>query len=478
MNRLSKRLRENQDRVCDDKKLLRSGKMSLIKSFTVSNDLGTVNLFALAIPMLLENIMSSMVGFINSAVLSGYSDSAVAATSSANTVINMFALLQNIVATGAGVVVCNYIGANDKIGTKKTGSITLMLCLLIGIILSASLAVLSSPLMHMMNLEGETLSQATVYFRIRTAFFFIPMINSALTTLLRCYGHSALTVITGFVTILFNLVLNIWVIRFPEYAPLTGVEGIAVGSVISQFFGLATSALFVRLQKIGFQKPDSVSDGVSYAMRILRIGLPSGVSTGAYSISQVVTASFIALIGMQAISAKTYYNNILLYSYLFSMCFGSANSLLIGRLVGAKEYERAKQFNKRLVKLTCLVNLCISLLIILLRRPLLSIFTNSEEIIGMAIWIFLIDAIAEQARGVSQVYEYALRGVGDMKFMMAITTVSCWTFAVGLAYFLSIHLEMGLVGCWIGTALDETVRAVFSFLRWNKGSWIKNDVLK
>lgn len=446
--------------------------------FTVTNELGTVSLFALAIPMLLEQIMSSMVGFINSAVLSGYSDSAVAATGSATTVINMFMLLANIIATGAGVVVCNYIGADNVVGTKKTGYVTVKLCVLFGATISALLSLLSVPLMTLMNLEGETLSQAIIYFQIRTAFIFIPVINSGLATLLRCYGHSALTVISGFVTIVCNLILNVWVIKFPQYAPLTGVEGIAVGSVISQCMGLTCSIVFVKLQKIGFKKPKTFKDEWSYAKRILRIGLPSGVSTGAYSVSQVITASFVALIGMQAVSAKVYYNNILHYSYLFSFCFGSANSLLVGRLVGAKDHERAKLLNKSLVKLTCLINLCISLIIILHRRTLLSIFTDSEEIIQMAIWIFLIDVIAEQARGISQVYEYALKGVGDMKFMMVVTSVSCWVFAVGLSYLLGVRLGLGLIGCWVGMALDECVRAIFSWTRWRRGRWIKNDVMK
>ena len=453
-------------------------KIGFRELFTVSNELGTVSLFSLAIPMLIEQILGSMVGFINSAVLSGYSESAVAATGSANTLINMFSLLQNIIATGAGVVICNYIGADNISGTKKTGYTTVKLCMMFGLAVSVLLSLLSEPLMILMNLEGEVLAQAVVYFRIRTAFLFIPMTNYALSTLLRCYGHSALTVISGFVTIGFNLVLNIWVIYFPQYAPLTGVEGIAVGSVLSQLFGLLCSITFVRLQKIGFKRPDSFKDEISYIKRIMRIGLPSGVSTGAYSISQVLVASFVALIGLQAVSAKVYYNNILHYSYLFSVCFGNANSLLVGRVVGAGDHERAKMLNKRLVRLTCLVNLTISLTIILLRRPLLSIFTGNEEIIQIAVWVFLIDVVAEQARGISQVYEYALRGVGDMKFMMIVTTVSCWVFAVGLAYFLGVYLGFGLVGCWIGMALDETVRAVFSWGRWNRGKWIKNDVLR
>lgn len=446
--------------------------------FTVSNELGTVNLFSLAVPMLLEQILNSMIGFINSAVLSGYSDSAVAATGSAATVINMLSLLLTVITTGAGVAISNSIGANDAEGAQKTGLTTVYLCAVIGGALSLLAAVFGGTVMQWMNLEGETLRQATVYFQIRTAFFFLPMISGALTAILRCYGHARVTVISGFAVIVCNLLLNIWVIRFPTHAPLTGVEGIAAGSVISQWLGLLINVLLIRQKRIRFRRAGSFAERLQYAKRILRIGIPSGVSTGAYSLSQMITASFVAIIGMQAVSAKVYYNNILLYSYLFSMCFGSANSFLIGRLIGAGKVEHAKQLNRQLVKLTCLVNFAISAAILLLRIPLLSIFTRDAEILRLSLWIFLLDLLAEQARGVSQVYEYALRGVGDMKFMMAVAIVSCWTCGVGLAYVLSLPLGMGLVGCWIGMVLDEWIRAVASYFRWRKGNWIGLNVLK
>lgn len=353
--------------------------------------------------------MSSMIGFINSAVLSGYSDSAVAATGSATTVINMLSLLLTVITTGAGVAISNYIGANDAKGAQKTGLMTVYLCACIGGLLSLVASVFGGEIMQWMNLEGETLRQATVYFQIRTAFFFVPMISGAFTAILRCYGHAKLTVISGFAVIVCNLILNVWVIRFPEYSPLTGVEGIAVGSVISQGLGLVINALFIHRKKIRFIRADSRYDAWQYVKRILRIGIPSGVSTGAYSLSQVLTASFVAIIGMQAVSAKVYYNNILLYSYLFSMCFGSANSYLIGRLIGAKEVEHAKQLNRQLVKMTCLVNFAISVTVLLLRVPLLSVFTDDAEIIrlpfGFFCWICLPNKRAESARFTNMRFE-------------------------------------------------------------------------
>jgi len=428
--------------------------------------------------MLIENVVSSMIGFINSAVLSGYSESAVAATGSAATVISMLSLLVTVLSNGVSVLLSNYIGANDEESARKTNGTVIILSVAVGGVLSLLTLALGTPIMEWMNLEGEVLEQAVVYFKIRAAFFFVPVLSGVVLAILRCYGYSKLTVLSSFLTIGSNLILNVWVIRFPQYSPLTGVEGIAVGSVISQALGLMLGVLFLARKGIGFQKPSALAEGMDFVKRILRIGVPSGVSTGAYSLSQVLTASFVALIGMSAVSAKVYYGNILLYSYLFSVCFGSANSLLIGRLMGARKIRRAKLLNRRLVKITCSVNLLVSLAILLLRAPLLSIFTKDAEILQLALPIFVIDLFAEQARGVSQVYEYALRGVGDMKFMMIVTTLSCWICGVGLAYLLSIPLGLGLVGCWIGMALDECIRAVASYLRWRKGAWCRLDVSK
>ena len=145
---------------------------------------------------------------------------------------------------------------------------------------------------------------------------------------------------------------------------------------------------------------------------------------------------------------------------------------MVGRLCGAGRYEHAKALNRAVVKVTIVVNLLVSLSIVLLRIPLLSMFTDNAWILKVALGVFLVDIITEQARAVSQVYEYALRAAGDVTFTLKIILVSCWGFSVGLAYVLSIPLGWGLIGCWIGLALDETVRAVATVYRWRSGKWI------
>jgi len=85
----------------------------------------------------------------------------------------------------------------------------------------------------------------------------------------------------------------------------------------------------------------------------------------------------------------------------------------------------------------------------------------------------LVDILTEQARAVSHVYEYALRATGDVTPTMIVTLISCWVFSVGLAYVLSIVCKMGLIGCWIGLAIDEWIRAAYTYYRWKAGKWHK-----
>ena len=119
-----------------------------------------------------------------------------------------------------------------------------------------------------------------------------------------------------------------------------------------------------------------------------------------------------------------------------------------------------------LVCLTIPVNLVISLTILLLRKPLLSMFTDSEEIFAIALGVLIVDIFVEQARAISHVYEYSLRSTKYVLPTMIVTLISAWVLSVGAAYWLSLPLSLGLVGFYIGLACDEWVRAIFTFNRW------------
>lgn len=433
--------------------------------------MGIVSLFSLGIPMLFETVMNTLQGTVNTAVLSGYSENAVAAVGAVNTVINIILLLGSVIALGASVVISNAIGANDMNKAKETSYSSIFVCLIFATILSPILLFNDSSIMNYLNLRGEVYRDAIIYFDIRIAFIFSNYLMSALLSLLKCYGYPKYTFLIGLLTNTLNLIFNVFVIKCPHISPVSGVSGVAYSCALSNIIGLIVTVCIFYKVKISMKKPDSIKMFLKRTASVLKIGIPSGMSGMMFSLSMMVTTSFVALIGDYALSAKVYFTTILSYVYLFSMSIGSANALLIGRRYGAGEFELADKMNIQLSRITCIVNLILSLAVMFLYKPLMGIFTDNAKIITLSLAIFAVDIITEQARAVSQVYEYALRAVGDVFVPMIILICSCWIFSIGLAYFLSIKCGMGLIGLWIGLAIDESIRAIVTYIRWRRGKW-------
>ncbi len=446
------------------------------KLFTVSSPMGTVSLFSLGIPMLFETVMNTLQGTVNTAVLSGYSEISVAAVGAVNTVINLVLLVGSIIAMGSSVVVSSAIGANDAKKAGETSFSAIFVSLIFALFLTPLFLFKDSSVLNFLNLSGEIYREGIIYFDIRIAFIVCNYMMSALLSQLKCYGYPKYTFFIGLLINTLNLVFNVFVIKCPDISPVTGVRGVAYSCALSNIIGLIVTGFIFHKVKIKIKKPDSIKDFFHHTAGVLKIGLPSGLSGAMFSLSMMVTTSFVALIGDYALSAKVYFTSILSYVYLFSMSIGSANSLLVGRRFGAGEFELAEKMNKQLSKITRAVNLTLSLIVIVLYKPLMGIFTENTQIISMALSIFIVDIITEQARAVSQVYEYALRAVGDVFVPMIILICSCWIFSIGLAYFLSIRCGLGLIGLWIGLAIDESVRAIVTYVRWKKGKWKYNRI--
>ncbi len=439
--------------------------------FSVTTSIGTVTLLSLAIPIFLEVLMNNLLGTVNTAVLSNYSEQAAAAVGTANTVLSVITVLVGAIAGGSSAVISNYIGAENLRAARKATFTIFALAITMTAVFSAVLLAAEDGILTFMNLEGGLLEDARIYFRFRVIVLPLTGLISVSNGVMRCYGYPKYTIITGVVMNIMNLLLNLFVTRLPQYSPVIGVEGVSCSYVISQVIGFACALSFIRLVKIKTERPESMKEFFRISGKILGIGIPTGCSALSYNLSLTITTSFVALLGDYALSAKIYFTNILNYVFLVSMTFGQANQLLVGRLCGMEEYDRANEFNRNLVKFTVVVNMVLSLTVLLLRVPLLHVFTHDGQIISLALGVMLVDIITEQSRAVSQVYEYALKGAGDVLFTLIVVIISGWVCGVGLSYVFTIVCGFGIKGIWMGIAADETVRAISTYCRWRTGKW-------
>ena len=205
---------------------------------------------------------------------------------------------------------------------------------------------------------------------------------------------------------------------------------------------------------------------------ILRVGIPGGVSSLSYALSQVVSTSIQAVLGTVALSAKVYISSIVFYVYVVGYSLGLATAILIGCMAGAGDYEKAQQLNRTVLRLAVGMNILLSVLLFVFYRPFVGLFTQNQQIIEMARGILFIDIFVEIGRAFNHIEENSLRGVGDVVYPMVVAIISCWCVSILFSYIFGVYLQFGLLGCWFAFMLDELFRGMMFWRRFRSRKWM------
>lgn len=222
--------------------------------FTIKSSVGAVSLFSLMLPLLFESIMNSLQGTVNTAILSGYSENAAAAVGAANTVINVILIFGTAIAMGSTIVISNSIGAENIKKASEISFTAILVSIFFAFVITPVMLLASGGILQQMNLDGEIYENALIYFRIRLCFFSVQSAMSVLLALLKCYGYPKYTFLIGLLTNAINLLLNIYVIHFPQISPVTGVSGVALACCCANIIGLIATIVIIKNTGIKLKK--------------------------------------------------------------------------------------------------------------------------------------------------------------------------------------------------------------------------------
>lgn len=445
-----------------------------LASFETPN--GIMTLPKIFIPFFIEMFLLNTMGTINTLMLSRYSDEAVAAVGAATQVTSMILTLYTVIGSGASIVINHNLGAGRREAASNAAFSSLVFCGGLSLLTGAVLSAFAGPLLSLMHLEDRVLAYAVTYFKTVIRFSFFSAVISSISGILRSYGKPRVAVCISLTRNVLVAFFDYLVIFRPVELPLSGVSGIAVCYVVSDGLGLLLAVILLHKASLGLSLRKKRLRDLRTIRTILKVGVPGGISTVSYNVSQVVTTSVIAILGTAAISTKIYVSNIVFYVYVFGLSLGMSTSLFVGWLSGAREYERAYRLNLQNLKLTITANILLSSLVFLFALPLLSLFTDDPQILSMGRTLMGIDILVEIGRGFNHIEENSLKGAGDVLYPMGVAMISCWTMSVFFSWLLGIRLGWGLPGCWAAFAMDEFFRGTAYFLRWRSRRWMTKTV--
>jgi len=428
----------------------------------------------LTIPVFIEMALVMLLGAVDTVMLSRYSDNSVAAVGLDNQLMNLVFLVYQFFSMGAAILCAQYIGAGLHKRLVQVVGMALAVNLMLGLVVSALLFLYAEPLLLLMGLRPELMPDGLIYLRLTGALSFFQALSLTLSASLRSADKVVYPmVVTGIVNVL-NIAGNYALIFGRWGCPQLGVEGAAIATAASR--AVAT----VLLTVIHFRKhiprfPLCYFRPMPWQelRNLLHIGIPAMSENISYNLSQVVVTFFINQIGNEALAARTYCANMIMFVYLFCISITQGGDILVGHLVGQQRHQAAYVLGNYFFRWSMVITLCGSALLALMGRSILGFFTTNPEIITMGVWVLIIDWFLEIGRTSNIFAVSTLRATGDAFYPVVIGIIFNWTIAVGLSYVIGIPLGYGLVGMWVAFALDENIRGIILMRRWRSGIWRK-----
>lgn len=436
----------------------------------ISDGSGTISLFGIAVPIFLQNLLGHMLAMVNTIILASYDQRYVTAISMAANSLTFFGLIFIVVSTGISVTLAVSLGKGDKEKSRNLVGAALVLSCITSIIMTVAAYLFYEPVLRFLNLEEALIPIAKQYLMIRILYLLFDCPARCIGSVLTTYGYAKYSVIAGVTANIVNLVFSyIAVYKFPFALFSDEITGLALSSTFGTIANIGIQMIFFFIHV-----PFNLFGNLRLTKPLVLLGFPGAVSNISYTISSLITTSIVGFLGSVLVNTKVYISNIVYYVYILGWAIGSANATMIGRTCGNGELDKANRMFYQNLRIVVFCNIIFSLIVALLRHPLLNMFTKDEVVHNFASLIFFLDIIVEAGRGMNHIGQNGLNGAGEVRYTTIISIASCWIFGVGAAYLFAIPLGLGLTGIWIAFAIDETTRGALYLIRWKKGKWRKN----
>jgi putative MATE family efflux protein len=424
---------------------------------------------ALIIPLIIEQALAVSVGIADTIMVSTVGEAAISGVTLVDMIsillINLFAAL----ATGGAVVASQFIGAKQRYNACRSANQLLLIAITISIVIMLFSITLRGQILRLLfgNIEKNVLENAMIYFWITALSYPFIAIYNCCAALFRAMGNSRVSMFASFVTNIINIAGNAICI----YALHMGVSGVAIPTLVARIVGAVILVVLIKdpHRKIyirGFA-PD-----ISMIRRILFIGIPSGLENSMFQLGKIIVISIIAYFGTTQIAANAVANNLGSVGCLPGTAIGLAMITVVGQCVGAQDFDQAKRYAKKLLKLSYILTISVNLTVILLSPLVLRLYNISDETLKLASLLILIHSGCSLFFWpASFVLPNALRAANDVKFTMTVSIVSMWTFRVAFSYILGMWLGLGAIGVWIAMVMDWIFRLSFFTHRFISGKW-------
>jgi len=445
----------------------------------LADDFGTKQIYLtfmlLAWPALAEQVLTGIINFVDTLMVSTVDEAAVAAIGLTIQPRMIFQVVLAAIATAVTAVVARRRGQDDREGANRV--LAAMLPIVVGVAVAFFVVsyFFASPILSFIGAKEDTLSDAVSYYRITMFGLIFLSVSLTLNGAQRGAGKTRIAMVTTMTANVVNCLFNALLINGLWFFPRLEVTGAAIATVLGQFTAMIISIVSVR-RKNGYlflRLPDMfrisrgvvapvffVMSGALFEQLFLRIGF-------------FTFAKLVAGLGTLDFATHQICMTILNLSFTVGDGLALASAALVGQNLGMRRPDRALVFGKVAQRIGLGFAAVLCAVVSIFRHGIIGWFTDDPEVLEKGANIMLLIAVILLFQIQQVMFGGTLRGAGDTRFMAVVSLLTIGTLRPALTYVLMHLAGFGLYGAWIAVLTDQIIRALFAGIRFYRGKWAK-----
>lgn len=433
----------------------------------------------LILPLIVELLLTLLVGMIDSVMVASAGEDAVSGVSLIDTVFQLLIYIFAAFGTGGAVVAGQYLGAGCQEDARRTVD------QLVWFSLIASLGVM----VLIYGIRGFLLRRVfgsitqEVYWNANRYLLIVALSIPALSiyesgaAVFRTMGNSKITMILSAVMNLVNICGNAVLI----YGAGLGTAGAAAATVTARYTAAMMMVILLLRndQTLYLSRTLHFQPDGGLIRRILRIGVPNGVENGLFQVGKIILVGLFTKFGTSAIAANAICLTISGIQVIPGSAISLASTTVIARCVGAGDEKQVQYYNRLLLTITYVVLILFCGISWLALPTVLKWYHLSEETARLTTQMVLVHTLGAMVIWpLTFMLPSSMRAAGDVRFAMVTSVISMFVFRLGAAYLLALTFGLGALGVWFAMLFDWGFRAVVFSFRWLSGGWKNKSIIQ
>lgn len=432
-------------------------------------------LLILALPITIQSLILASVNMADVFMIGKLGGMQVASLGLANQIVFLMTTFIMGVNSGAAIFIAQYHGKKDYTKVKYIVSISIILSVLMALFFWFISYIIPGYIMGLYTKDPLVIEIASKYLKVVAWSYVASAISFSFSILLRGLGESELPMLTSFLSLLVNIVLN-YLLIFGNYGfPELGVEGAALATSIAR--GIECIVVVVVIYKRKYPIAIKLKDFFCFDIVVLKLFI---VTAGAvilndilWALGQTVYSAIYGRIGTESLAAINIENSFERLAVVGVIGFANAATVMIAHKIGQGKLDEAYSDGKKFYKVSFGLAVLLAIPLGLFSSNLVGMYNVDENVLKLGKYTLIAFCISFPFKALSMTKMVGvLRGGGDTKFAMGINLIALWMVGIPGAIFTAFYLGLPIYIVYLATLAEEFVRIIIGMRRFVSKKWI------